>query len=104
MRRSYHLDGPAAAGFKPPSSSRCPRARLDRGASPGRSSPASMRRPLALALAAVALVSGGCSTSPCQRLGEKLCACTGLAGDVCTTQVEDQLKAVHSSLDTQDEC
>ena len=30
--------------------------------------------------------------------------CTGLASDLCTTQVEYQLKALNPSLDTQDEC
>ena len=53
-----------------------------------------MRRPLALALlAAAGLAAAGCSTSPCQRLGEKLCSCTGLNSQSCTTQVENQLKA-----------
>ena len=64
-----------------------------------------MRRTHLIALAAAAaLVAGACSTTPCQRLGEKLCGCTGLAGDLCTTQVEDQLKTAHPTLDTQDEC
>jgi hypothetical protein len=50
-----------------------------------------MRRPvLVLALALAAL---GCSESPCQELGERLCACTA-AGDTCETQVEGQLDSV----------
>ena len=64
-----------------------------------------MRRKLPLALAAAAaLAAGGCSTSPCQRLGEKLCSCTGLASDVCTTQVEDQLKNVEINQDVISVC
>jgi hypothetical protein len=46
----------------------------------------------ALALAAVFLAAA-CSKSPCQELGEKLCRCTGLTGDSCRTQVEDQIKS-----------
>jgi hypothetical protein len=45
----------------------------------------------ALALAALA---AGCSKSPCEELGEKLCACTGLGGDACEAQVKDQLDGV----------
>ena len=57
-----------------------------------------MRRRLVPALAlALALLAAGCSTSPCQELGEKLCACTGLASSTCKTQVEEQLKAVDVS-------
>lgn len=64
-----------------------------------------MRRTLPLALAAAAaLVAGGCSTSPCQRLGEKFCACTGLIADQCTTQVQDELKGLDQSLDAEIEC
>lgn len=60
-----------------------------------------MRRtlPLALALAA-GLAAAGCSTSPCQRLGEKLCQCTGAASDTCTTEIENQLKSVDTSSQT----
>ncbi len=64
-----------------------------------------MRRVLSLALAAAAaLAAGGCSTSPCQRLGEKLCGCTATPPDVCTTQVEDRLNALKPSADTEDTC
>jgi hypothetical protein len=49
-----------------------------------------MRRLAALALA---LLAAGCSDSACQELGERLCACTGLSGDTCTAQVEDQLSS-----------
>ena len=64
-----------------------------------------MRRPLALALAAAAtLAAAGCSTSPCQELGERLCACTGLTGDTCKTQVEDQLKRLDPPQSTLDTC
>jgi hypothetical protein len=48
-----------------------------------------MRRLLAIALASLA---AACSTPPCQELGERLCSCTGVSGDTCKTQVEDQLK------------
>ena len=47
-----------------------------------------MRR---LVLLATLLAAAGCSKSPCQMLGEKLCACTGLSTDVCTLQVQNQL-------------
>ena len=52
-----------------------------------------MPRPAALLLAATAaLAAGGCSTSPCQELGEKLCNCQpGSTEDSCRTQVQDQL-------------
>ncbi|HEX9306236.1 MAG TPA: hypothetical protein VF894_02020 [Anaeromyxobacter sp.] len=60
-----------------------------------------MRR-LAAALA-IALLSA-CAKSPCQELGEKLCACTGTGGEACKTQVEDQLKALDPPTSTQDHC
>jgi hypothetical protein len=64
-----------------------------------------MRRALALALAACAAVlAAGCSTSPCQDLGEKLCACTGLSSDSCKTQVEEQLKKIDPSQAQLDRC
>lgn len=63
-----------------------------------------MRRPVALALAAAALCLAACSASPCQKLGEKLCACTGLSGDSCTSQVEEQLKRLDPPQSTLDEC
>ncbi len=54
-----------------------------------------MIRP-ALALAAAAtLAAAGCSTSPCQKLGEKLCSCqAGETQDTCKTQVQDQLNRI----------
>jgi hypothetical protein len=48
-----------------------------------------MRR-AALAALTLALALAGCSDSPCQELGEKLCSCTG-AGDACEAQVKAQL-------------
>jgi hypothetical protein len=64
-----------------------------------------MRRAPALTLAlAAALAGAGCSTSPCQSLGEKLCACTGLASSSCTTQVENQLKTVNPGQSQLDAC
>lgn len=64
-----------------------------------------MRRTAALALAlAAGLAAAGCSTSPCQRLGEKLCNCTGLSSDTCTTQVDNQLKQVDTSQAVLDRC
>ena len=64
-----------------------------------------MRRSLPFALAAAAaLAAGGCSTSPCQVLGERLCSCTGFASDVCTTQVGDQLGSLHPTRDQIDTC
>ncbi len=59
--------------------------------------------PLALA-AAAALAAAGCSTSPCQDLGEKLCACTGLSSDTCKTQVEQQLNKLNPTQPTLDRC
>ena len=64
-----------------------------------------MRRPYALALlAAAGLAAAGCSTSPCQRLGEKLCGCTGQTSQTCSTQVENQLKAVNPDQVQLDQC
>jgi hypothetical protein len=51
-----------------------------------------MRRIAALAIA-LACLAAGCSDSPCQELGERLCSCTGLSGDECTAQVEAQIDA-----------
>lgn len=64
-----------------------------------------MSRSLApvLALAAVLAVSA-CSTSPCQTLGERVCACSGLTSDTCKTQVEDQLKGLDPPQATLDRC
>jgi hypothetical protein len=67
--------------------------------------PASMYRTPALALvAAAALAVAGCSTSPCQTLGEKLCSCTGLSSDTCKTQIEEQLTKLGPTKDTLDRC
>ncbi len=64
-----------------------------------------MRRPLSLALAlAAGLAAAGCSTSPCQKLGEKLCSCTGLTSATCTTQVETQLKSDNPNQDELNRC
>jgi hypothetical protein len=61
-------------------------------------------RPLAAALAlAAAALAAGCSKSPCQELGEKLCACTGLGSDACKNQVETQLDALDPPL-TEGKC
>jgi hypothetical protein len=46
---------------------------------------------LALSVAALA---AGCSKSPCEELGEKLCKCTGEGSSDCEAQVKDQLDAV----------
>jgi hypothetical protein len=52
-------------------------------------------RALALASAfALAALAAGCSESPCQELGERLCACTGQGSGACEAQVEDQLDGV----------
>jgi hypothetical protein len=49
-----------------------------------------MRRLAALALLALA---AGCSTSPCQELGERICACNpGSTTDACQTLTESQLE------------
>jgi hypothetical protein len=64
-----------------------------------------MRRTLAHALAALAVaLAAGCSKSPCQELGEKLCVCTGLSTDACKTQVEEQLKKIDPSQAQLDRC
>jgi hypothetical protein len=43
-------------------------------------------------LVAAALAAAGCSDSPCQELGERLCACQpGTTRDACETRVEDLL-------------
>ena len=51
-----------------------------------------MRR--AASALALALLAAACGSSPCQDLGEKLCACTGANKDTCKTQIEQQLKSV----------
>ena len=64
-----------------------------------------MRRPLSLALAAAAaLTAAGCSTSPCQELGQRICSCSGLSGDSCKTQVESELKRINETQAMRDEC
>jgi hypothetical protein len=62
-------------------------------------------RPLSLALAAAAaLVVAGCSTSPCQELGQRICSCSGLSGDACKTQVESELKHLNETQAMRDKC
>lgn len=52
--------------------------------------PRPMRRLAVLALLALA---AGCSTDPCQELGERICACSpGATSDACEAQVESQLE------------
>jgi len=64
-----------------------------------------MRRPLPLVLAAAAaLAAAGCSTSPCQDLGERICHCTGLSSDSCKTQVEQELKRINETQANRDAC
>lgn len=53
---------------------------------------------------AAALLAAGCSQSPCQDLGERLCGCTGKSGDQCKTQVEDELKKLDPPQSTLDRC
>jgi hypothetical protein len=55
-------------------------------------------RPLASALAlAVALLASGCGDSDCQKLGERLCSCTGLSGDSCKAQVQGEIDSANPS-------
>jgi hypothetical protein len=64
-----------------------------------------MRCPLALVLAAAAaLAAAGCSTSPCQDLGERICTCSGLSSDSCKTQVEQELKLINETQADRDRC
>jgi hypothetical protein len=53
-----------------------------------------------LAAVAVALLGAACSDSPCQKLGERLCSCTGLSSDSCRSKVEGELEAVNMSEST----
>src|SRR5512138_1629883 len=54
-----------------------------------------MVRPALALAAAAALAASGCSTSPCQKLGEKLCSCqVGETQDTCKTQVQDELNRI----------
>jgi hypothetical protein len=56
-------------------------------------------RPLAAAFAlTLAALASGCSKSPCQELGERLCACTGVGSDACKNQVETELDALDPPL------
>ncbi len=64
-----------------------------------------MRPTPALALAAAAaLIAAGCSASPCQKLGERLCSCSGLSSEQCTTQVEQELNRLNPPQATMDIC
>lgn len=64
-----------------------------------------MSRPLRPLLAAALLVASGCSTSPCQLLGERICHCQpGTNGDTCTAQVEDQLGEIDPTSSFEDYC
>jgi hypothetical protein len=44
-----------------------------------------------------ALLFAGCGKSNCERLGERLCSCTGLSSDQCTSQVTSELGGVPQS-------
>jgi hypothetical protein len=47
-----------------------------------------------LAAAALLAALAACGASPCQELGERICACQpGLASSTCKSQVEQQLKS-----------
>jgi hypothetical protein len=49
----------------------------------------------AAVIALLALAAAGCSDSPCQELGERICRCQpGATNDGCQSQVESQLDAV----------
>ncbi len=63
-----------------------------------------MRRFALAVTLALATLAAGCSTSPCQELGERLCGCTGVSSDSCKTQVENQLKTLDPPQSTQDRC
>jgi len=41
-----------------------------------------------------ALLAAGCGKTNCENLGERLCGCTGLSSDQCTSQVQSELKGV----------
>jgi hypothetical protein len=60
-------------------------------------------RPIAL-IAALAILAGGCSDSPCQELGEKLCGCTGTGTEACKRQVDAQLETLDPDDATEDRC
>ena len=94
MASTYQTAG-ARRAFTPAGAER---GRLDAGPPPARSSPprcaASSPPSPPRALAAA------CSDSPCQELGEKLCALhRARRADACKTQVEDQLKALDPPVD-----
>ncbi len=63
-----------------------------------------MRRLLPAFALVLAAFAAGCSKSPCEKLGEKLCSCTGLTSDACTTQVQEQLKSLDPPQSTEDLC
>jgi hypothetical protein len=57
------------------------------------------------ALAALALAASGCSKSPCQELGERICRCQpGMTEDTCKTQVQGQLDGIDTTSSFEDFC
>jgi hypothetical protein len=61
-------------------------------------------RPLLAALA-LALAHAGCSTSPCQELGERICRCQpGTTHDGCRTQVERRVDGLDPDAALEDLC
>jgi len=91
MASIYQTDGGAAhsrAGARPPGSRRAPPALTE--ATRHVILPPPMRRLSVLALLALAAACGG---SPCQALGERICASTpGATTDACKALTEAQLK------------
>jgi hypothetical protein len=65
-----------------------------------------MRRLALSAAAGLALVLSACGDSPCQELGERICACQpgGLSADTCKAQVEKQLEDIDPSKAFEDKC
>ncbi len=62
-----------------------------------------MRRPAVLT--AFALAFAACHKSPCQELGERLCACQpNISSDQCKNQVQNIIKDVNPSSDQEDKC
>jgi hypothetical protein len=62
-------------------------------------------RPLAAALASLALLLAACS-SPCEDLGSELCRCTrpGTTRDTCERQVKQELDRLNPGQDVEDLC